>query len=79
MPGLEWMCCRARGYVKNQADGSLVFVKGGLCKCMDDCYPSKSQKATGGGGLFNCMGDPVGFACSLFLPCCAVGQTAATR
>jgi hypothetical protein len=70
------MCCRARGYVKNQADGSLVFVKGGLCKCMDDCYPSKSQKATGG-GLFNCMDDPAGFACSLFLPCCAVGQTAA--
>ena len=31
------------------------------------------DKATG--GLFGCMGDPAGFACSLFIPCCAVGQT----
>ena len=49
--------------------------------CMETtcgCYPqSNSQKATVGGGLFNCMDDPARFACSLFLPCCAVGQTVA--
>jgi hypothetical protein len=42
---------------------------------MDATQQAAIDGATG--GLFGCMGDPSGFACSLFIPCCAVGQTAA--